>query len=243
MARETGGQVFGIAPGEAGDRTKLADLLMRPDKTSMLWIEDTLSGTAKTYTVPIDSTTNRVTFAVNGTSDVTIKRPDGTVVLPTDAGVSAIPLGGGAILSIPNPVPGAWNLIVNGSGGFSIKVSGESKLDFTTFQFVKSGGDPAHEGDFPIDGLPAMAQTSKVDALISADEVTSVQFELRTPAGTVLQTLTLEEIPTLEGYTRNFMVTSPFRVAVSWSMRRASMPLEMITSECSRALSTRSRSR
>jgi subtilisin-like proprotein convertase family protein len=204
MARETGGQVFGIAPGEADDGTKLADLLTRPDKTSMLWVEDILSGTAKTYAVPIDSATTRATFAVNGTSDVTVKRPNGTTVLSTDADVSTIALGSGAILSILNPVPGAWSVIVNGSGEFSIKVSGESKLDFTTFQFVKTGGDPAHEGDFPIDGSPRIGQTSKVDALISADEVTSAQFELRTPAGTVLQTLTLEEIPTLEGLYKEF---------------------------------------
>ncbi|MBA3354808.1 MAG: proprotein convertase P-domain-containing protein [Pyrinomonadaceae bacterium] len=204
MARETGGQVFGITPSEADDAVKLADFLTRPDQVSMLWIEDILSGTAKTYPIPVDSTTPRVTFAVNGTNNVTVKRPDGTVVLATDADVTAIPLPGGAILSILNPAPGAWNIIVNGSGGFSVKVSGESKLDFKPFQFVRSGGDPAHEGDFAIDGSPLIGQVNKVDALISSDEVVSAQFELRTAAGAVLETLTLEEIPTLEGLYKEF---------------------------------------
>jgi archaellum component FlaG (FlaF/FlaG flagellin family) len=99
-------------------------------------------------------------------------------------------LSSGAIFSIANPVFGNWSVTVNGAGDFSVTASGESTLDLTSFRFVEPGGRPDHEGFFPIAGLPEAGGVSTVDAVMSGDFNTA-QFELRTKAGTVLQTLSL----------------------------------------------------
>lgn len=204
MARGTGGQVFVYDPLQSAEAAKLLDFLTRPDAVDVLFIEDSLSGTAKTYTVPVDSTMTRVTFSTSGTTNVVVKRPDGSNVLPADASVSIASLSGGAIYSISNPVSGAWAVTVNGFGSFNVRVAGESKLSLTSLNFVEERGRPGHKGDFPVTGAPIADQVSKVDALISAEEVNTAQFELRTPGGVVLQSLTLSEVPTLTGLFKEF---------------------------------------
>jgi subtilisin-like proprotein convertase family protein len=135
---------------------------------------------------------------------VLIQRPDGTNVQPVDADVNIASLSGGAIYSITNPVSGAWSVIVNGFGNFNVRVAGESKLSVTSFNFVEERGRPGHKGDFPVIGSPIANQLSQVDALLSAEEVNTAQFELRTPEGAVLQSLTLSEVPTLSGVFKEF---------------------------------------
>lgn len=190
VANDSGGQLFFLSPSEAGNITKLADFIVRSNAVNVLSIGDTFSGTAKTYTVPVDSTMTRVTFSGAGTSSVIVKRPDGSTVLSSDPGVSFLSLSGGAVYSIVNPVPGNWSLTVNGSSNFSVDVSGESKLDLSSFRFVKPGGRLGHEGYFPIPGFPLAGEEITVDALVSGIFSTT-QFEFRAKTGETLQPLSL----------------------------------------------------
>jgi von Willebrand factor A domain-containing protein 7 len=192
IANDSGGQLFFLSSSEAGNITKLADFVVRSSVVNLLSIGDSLLGTPKTYMVPVDSTMTKVTFSVSGATSVVVRRPDGTTVLPSDTNVSFISLSSGAIYSITNPPAGNWSVTINGTGNFSVAVSGESLLDLSSFRFVEPGGRPGHEGFFPIAGLPEAGGMSTVDAVMSGDFSTA-QFELRTKAGAVLQTLGLTQ--------------------------------------------------
>ncbi len=193
LANDTGGQLFVLSPDEAGKITKLADFDTNPNAVDLLYVHDTLAGAPKTFDVPVDSTMQRATFSVSGTTDVTVTRPNGSVVTATDGDVETILLSTGAVYSVVNPTPGTWRVRVNGAGAFSISVTGESSLDFTFFNFVEVAGPPLHEGYFRIKGFPLTGQAGKVLAQVSA-KANTAQFEFRAPDGNLLQTLNLSAV-------------------------------------------------
>ncbi|HEU4386744.1 MAG TPA: hypothetical protein VFV34_03025, partial [Blastocatellia bacterium] len=193
IANESGGQLFFINVSEAGAITQLADLIVRSSAVNVLSIGDTLAGSAKSYDVPVDSSMTRVTFSVSGSTAVTVKRPDGSTVLGTDPGVTLISLSTARIYSITPPAAGLWNVSANGTGDFSINVTGESPLDLSAFRFLKQSGRPGHEGFSPIDGLPIAGQPSTVDAHLG-DGFTTASFELRSKAGALIQSFSLDPV-------------------------------------------------
>ena len=197
IARETGGQAFVIAPTETFEATKLADFTVRPDSVDVAHINGTLSATPATYTVPVDSTLSTVTFSVSGADGALVIRPDGSTIQSTDPGVSSANISGGTIISISNPADGLWSVTMTGGGEFTLRVTGESPLHFSSFDIVTLGG-VVHQAYFPFDGLPLAGQISKVNAELSPGEFNSAQFELRTTNGALLQTLALSEIPNIE---------------------------------------------
>jgi hypothetical protein len=215
-ADDSGGQFFFLLPSEAGSITQLADFIVRSNEVNLLLIDDTFAGTARTYTVPVDSTMTRITFSISGTTSVVVMRPSGSIVQPSDPGVTVLSLSGGTIYSITNPVAGEWRVSVNGTGDVSLKVSGESSLDLSSFRFVELGGRSGHQGFFPIDGLPLAGQESTVDAAMSGDFNTA-QFDLRSETGAVLQTLALSPVPeTTDEFSGQVTPpTSSFRVYVT----------------------------
>lgn len=192
LANNTGGQLFVLSGAEAGSITKLADFLNRSNAVDVLHASGTLSGTAKTYDVPVDSTITRVTFSVSGTSTVTVTRPNNTVVQPTDPNVTNVPLSSGAVYSLTNMPTGMWHVTVNGTGDFSVRVVAESPLDFSFFNFLENT-DPSVHGEFSgIPGFPG-ANSSRVWAQVSG-EANTAQFAFRNPDGSALQTLNLTEL-------------------------------------------------
>ena len=201
IARETGGQAFVISENDAQEATKLADFTVRPDAVDVAHINAILSATPVTYTVPVDSTMTNVTFSVSGATNTTITRPNGTTVAPTDAGVTPANISRGKVLSIANPTAGMWSVTVSGDGEFTMRVMGESTLRFSLFEVVELRGIQGHEGYFPISGSPIAGQLSKLSARVAAGNFSTAQFELRSTNGALVQTLSLGELPNLEGDT------------------------------------------
>lgn len=194
VADDSGGQLFFLSPSEAGSITRLADFLVRSYAVNILLVRDTSAGAARAYTVPVDSTMTRVTFSVSGATSVVVTRPGGAAVRPSDPDVSSLSLSGGRIYSIVSPAAGDWGVSVSGPGDYTVKVSGESPLDLSSFRFVELGGRPAHQGFFPIDGLPLAGREGTVDSVVSGDFGTA-QFDLRSRSGAPLQTLALTPVP------------------------------------------------
>lgn len=192
-AEITGGQVFSLDESEAGQIANLLDNVSRSTDVNILSIQDALGATPSVYTVPIDNTVTAVTFSVSGDTSVALTRPDGSTVQDGDPGVTITNLSGADLFSIANPATGNWQISVSGSGEFSITVTGTAGFDLKSFDFVWDPGDQAHEpGLFPIDGFPVAGQPNMVSAELT-DGFASAQFELRTPAGTTLQVLSLEQ--------------------------------------------------
>jgi hypothetical protein len=194
VANDSGGQLFFLSRSEAGSITKLADFVVRSNSVNLFLTSGTFAGSPRSYSVPVDSTVTRVTFSASGATSVVLTRPGGVTVQPTDPGVTFVSVSGGKFYSIANPAAGEWGITVNGVADFSVKVSGESPLDLSSFRFVEPGGRPGHEGYFPIDGLPLAGQEGAVDAVMSGDFGTP-QFELRSRSGATLQTLALSPVP------------------------------------------------
>jgi uncharacterized repeat protein (TIGR01451 family) len=189
VAEASGGQVFDLLVSEAGDITNLAELTARSNSVEIASLSTTLTGTPVVWSLPADTTLERLTFSVSGDPEATIRRPDGSAVLAGDAGVEFVELETGRILAVTSPTPGAWNVEVSGNGPVSLEVSGESPLDLDAFQFVKPGGRPGHDGWYPITGLPVEGNHQVAAALVG--DFQTVAFELRRKNGTVLQGFSL----------------------------------------------------
>jgi hypothetical protein len=196
LANRTGGQVFILPRGQTSGITELVNLLSRSSAVDMLSVSGLLGTLVVTHNFPIDSTITRMTVSISstGTTNITIKRPDGSVVSPSDVGVTKVPMtpsvGSAVIYSIVNPAVGQWQIVLQGSGDYSALVNGDSTIALDSFDFVSLGGRPGHQGYYPIDGLPQAGRTQKAIARLSG-KTQSTCFELRTKNGQVLQTFVL----------------------------------------------------
>jgi von Willebrand factor A domain-containing protein 7 len=218
LADANGGQVFSLDRTEAGQITTLLDHVSRSNAVNLLSVQDTLGGTVSIYTIPVDDTLTSIIFSVAGSPSVTVTRPDGTIVQPSDVGVTNTVLTGAALLTVTNPATGVWQVSLSGTGAFSMNVTGQGTLDIKSFNFVQEGGTQSHEpGLFRIEGYPLAGQAN-----IAVGEMTDgfsvAQFELRGLSGMVLQTVNLRQGSGTAGNVFVGNVTppnSPFLVYVS----------------------------
>ncbi|MFI5180605.1 MAG: PKD domain-containing protein [Thermoanaerobaculia bacterium] len=191
VATATGGQVFPLAQSEASNITSLAKFMLRSNLVTLLRVDDTLS-TAKTYTFPVDSTVSEITVSISGSTAGVLKRPNGSTVKGSDAGVTLTSLSTGALYDLTGPAPGDWSVTINAGVTFSLAVTGVSPLNLTDFQFVRQAGRPGHQGSFPLPGYPSAGGTSDVRAEMTPGFATA-QFEFRGQDGGILSTLTMTQ--------------------------------------------------
>lgn len=220
-AQNTGGQVFLIGENETDRSFGLIEPSLAGDLQPMLVINTTLPSLGpQSFNVPVDSTLTGLTFSISADTftGAEVIRPSGAAVLATDPDATITMLSTGRFITIRAPAPGAWRLDVTGSGDLSVSVMGNSLLELVDFSFVELRGRPAHQGMFPIDGLPVLGAPSTVRAKL-AGPIASSQFELVTPAGAPIQTLALTSGSAAEGADDEFMgelvlPVVPFRVSV-----------------------------
>ena len=199
LAALSGGMLFRVSRTEF---PQAADIILnrtRPENADVLYAIDTVGTGGKSYSVPVDSALEDVTFVVSrlqatGTFTLTLKRPDGSVVNATDAGVSFTTTSGVRAVKINAPADGTWTLDVAGSGKFVASVFGKSELNLTRFSFLQAPVLQRPEVEFtPLPGLPVAGETTTGDARVSGER-SSVSFGLRNPDATVIEPLTLGEV-------------------------------------------------
>jgi hypothetical protein len=197
LATRTGGQVFFLNISEAARITQLADLTARNNAVQILSVLDSFAA-PKTHTVPVDSTLKRITVAVSSTDQftlptVTLTRPNGSVVTSADANVQILNLSRGIIISVPNPVAGAWKVTVaNSAQPTYLNVQGESDLKFNSFKFAEFGGQPPHQGLMTIAGTPVAGHALYAVANLT-DGFATGSFTLRRKNFDSVQSLALEQ--------------------------------------------------
>ncbi len=194
IAADSGGQVFQLQFSESATIAQLADLLLRTNAVRVLSADLEMSGTPRTFPVPVDSTLTRLVVSVTGTTDVTLTRPSGAIVAPGDPDVTIINLSSGRILSFNAPAPGEWDIGVNGVGPVNVAVSGESPIDLTAFRFVRLAGRPGHQGLMKISGLPQAGADATIHAFMKGAFETAT-FQLRERDGDVSMPLALTRLP------------------------------------------------
>jgi hypothetical protein len=168
LLERTGGQSFYLSPSEVNKVSKIA-IATRGEP--ILIVNDELVGSSE--------------------RDISIVRPSGEKVIARDAKVDITDWSAGKVTTIANPEFGAWRLKIAGSGQFSIRVTAETAINITRFNFVKLGGRPGHEGYFPIDKEPAIGAEQILQVQLSEDSETSgsPQWSTVDEAGKLIQSL------------------------------------------------------
>lgn len=198
LAALSGGMLFRVSRTEF---PQAADIILnrtRPENTDVLYAIDISGAAGKSYTVPVDSFLDDVTFVVSrlqasGTFTLTLKRPDGSVVAAGDPGVTFTTTSGVRAVKINAPADGNWTLDVAGSGKFVASVFGKSELNLTRFSFLQAPTLQRPEVEFtPLPGLPIAGETTIGEARMGGER-TSVGFSMRNPDATIIGPLALSE--------------------------------------------------
>jgi hypothetical protein len=188
LARRTGGQVFVTTHNETG--ATIAKLMMpfvRNDIHLGAQASVTLTGNTFVLPVPVDDTVSEATFSI-GTDNkgtINIRRPDGSVVQPTDAGVVVTDSLGARMVTVASPNAGTWQVAVTGTGTALVTAAFVTTAYLHTFQYVNLAGRPEHQGLFPIDGRPIGGKTQTVQAILFGIGA-PLQFSFRRPDGSLI---------------------------------------------------------
>jgi len=221
-AEETGGQLFLLNQFQ-GEVAKVFDLV-RPqlfgDFVTLQRARGSFVGVGtQEYVVPVDSTLTTAVFsvAIDVKQSVTLRRPSGAVVAPSDPGVTLTSLASGAIFTITDPEPGAWRFAFTGSGEFRFAAQGNGPLDLFVFEFVELK-NPTHSGFTRIAGQPVVGTTPTGLANLIGPFATA-SFRLVDVSGATLQPVTLSQDnpdAAADEFVGSFALpATPFRVAVS----------------------------
>lgn len=200
LANETGGTMFWVNRSEVGEVTQTLMEMGEVDNTILFQNKaDCKTGKPVDFEIPVDSTLNeKITFMVTqppvGTlSAITLKRPDGKVVVPDDADASYLNLSSVKSYTIQNPAAGLWKLQIEGNGQLMARVYGNSQFTVNQVSFLKRV-DPVYPGVdlIPIDGDPAAGSELVLDLHLS-EPPASLNVTLERQNGDLLQTLSLVE--------------------------------------------------
>lgn len=191
VSRTTGGQAYRLSRSEAEEATGIVDQVARTRAVDLLSITADLGGLERVEGVPVDGSLERVVFSLSGSSQLEVRRPDKSIVLPGDKGVEIIELSTGVSISVLQPPVGNWSARFS---GFSVglKVSGEGDLSFDRFDVVETSGE-AHPGLFPAPGSPVAGLRQAIFGAMTGP-LGQATFELRSPAGDLLQTIVLPRL-------------------------------------------------
>jgi hypothetical protein len=218
-AAETGGQLFFINQSEIPRLFDLIKPQLSGDLMTILTTKGVLSGTARTFDVPVDSTIRRlvVSVSIDSSTAISLRRPSGTVVNPTDPDAQITNIASGRILTVDAPSSGVWRVEISGSGNFSVVAEGNSPIEFYRFDFVRPSGD-IHGGFAPIPGQPLAGAEGTGEAAMLGSVATTT-FKLVNEQGETIQDINLtRDFPDAspDHFLGNFLLPAvPFRVVAT----------------------------
>jgi hypothetical protein len=210
LAALSGGMLFRVQRIEFAQAADILFMRTRPDNADILSVLEASAGGTLSYEVPVDSTLADVSFVLNrlagGAFDLTVVRPDGREVLPSDLDAVFTTISGVRAISVTAPAFGRWTARVTGPVTFSLKVFGKSPLDIAGVVFLKPAiPEPRPDAEFlPLGGEPVIGKEHLMEVRM-APGFTEVDFDLRTPSAGPLQDLTLDPVrPLVYGASLSF---------------------------------------
>jgi subtilisin-like proprotein convertase family protein len=186
------------------------------------------------FPFPVDSTVSKlfVNLSVDSSRSIELFDPAGALVTAATPGVSITEVSTASIYTVNDPAPGAWKLSLAGQGEMSLQVKGISPLGMGSFKFV-SVQNPAHEGYYPIPGLPVAGELNTALATMNGEFQTAA-FRLLSEEGEPIQSvvMSLGDPLASEGEYIGLFVppTTEFRAAVS-GRDMAGLPYERLLPE------------
>ncbi len=217
IAAETGGQVFDV---RGADIEKLGAVLgprLAANAGSVVIANGSLRDPEpREWVVLVDSTARSVTFSttIELKCAITVLRPSGAAVSQQEQGVMTTALSAGRVVTVHAPEPGPWRVRVSGFGFFSVQAFVDGPLRFDSFQFVRQGGRPGHEGLFPLEGMPVAGQPHMGRAELNGP-FRSAAFLLVNELGEVLREVKLSRVDGEEFVGLMELPEEPFRVVVT----------------------------
>ena len=194
VANQTGGQPMFLQPSEAAKAFHFVRESTRNNMGTVFWATDTFDGKAKTFEIPVDSVTERITFSFSADtkgSKLTLIQPSGGAILEATASTEVTELNCGRIVTLSTPEAGLWRAEVTGTGRFWLQAQAQSDIYFITAEFVRKAGRPAHEGLFKIAGQPVSGTPATLRVSLSAREAKSTVFRLVSERGDTIQEVQL----------------------------------------------------
>lgn len=192
----TGGQYRSLPRSDVALVSGLIDTLSTSNNRYILKIESVFgrSGTVNAtvqHTFPVNGRMSRLTISVSGLGLSTrVLTPTGALDLSSPSVTRSV-LSDGEVIIVQNPAAGLWTVILSGRDEYSIDVTGADPLSFSSFDVVQVCGRDGHRGYCPITGPPAYDHDVGAVAVVEPTFNTAI-FELRSPAGVILQTLPME---------------------------------------------------
>jgi von Willebrand factor A domain-containing protein 7 len=236
LATETGGQPFFMSPSEVGLSAHI--MTSERDDAMILWASGTGPDGARGFTIPVDSSINRLSLLTSfdrtgGT--VTVVGPDGQPSRRDERTQETV-LNCGRVLTIDAPAAGAWRVTLQPSDRFWLVVRARSEIDILSAEFVRPGGRPGHEGLFKISGQPTAGQPAILRVSLAETALKSPQFLLISTRGQRLQQVQLERASDSGNEFSGTidLPTEPFRVAVA-GLDRADVPYRRVHNRLFRA--------
>lgn len=219
-AEETGGIPMFLLPSEISATTKLMLITSGSNSVTVLWAKGTLQGAPREFSVPLDSTLERVAFSfsvdTHGTS-MEVVNPSG-VPINSGGGADVEELNCGRLVILTKPFPGPYRVRVTGTGRFWLAVEGRSDIFLHGLRFVEPGGRPGHEGYFPIAGQPLAGKPATLEASISG-MVKSAAFDVVSVSNETIRRLDMKAMDSEPGRAQYFgtfdLPDSAFRVSVT----------------------------
>ena len=220
-ANETGGVPLFLQRSEAGKAMQLMRESTRDNVSTVLWASAKLASGGQKFEIPVDSTTERITFTFSvdtkGTRLV-LRQPNGQEAGVGSPGAENTELNCGRIITVVKPQAGTWRAEISGNGTYWLEAQAQSDIYFIKAEFVELGGRPGHEGLFRIQGQPIAGQPATLQVSISATQARTTEFALVSSKGDVLEKLQLkttdDDRDFLELTGEIALPNVPFRIAV-----------------------------
>lgn len=196
LTAQTGGVLFNVQRPEVDDVVPTLLQLNALDSAVVVQRPLDSASAPATVEVPVDETLGEgITFMLTAATQpalaaLTLERPDGSVVAPSDPGVTRRLLTTVDTWSIAAPVPGVWRVTATGGQNGVLRAFGDSALRVNGLRwFAPDGQSPRPEMPVPpLQGQP-VAGTSVTNEVRLSSSPADADIRLRRADGSVLQDL------------------------------------------------------
>ena len=194
LTEQTGGVLFNVSRLEVDDVVPTLLQLSNTDSAVILTRRlDLQAGVPAVVDVPVDETfAQQVTFMVTSSTSaalpaVTLQRPDGSVVQPTDPDTTRRTLSSVVSYAMRTPAPGLWRLTAAGNAPVVVRAFGGSPLRIDGLRFFSAAALPDREEVElgRIEGQPAAGTPVIADLRLTAAPSDAGLFLRRSNGGPV----------------------------------------------------------
>jgi hypothetical protein len=139
---------------KAGKAFQLVRESTRNNVSTVFWRSGTLRGKTETIEIPVDSESQRITFAFSTDTKgnkLILMQPSGGAISESSASAEIAELNCGRVVTISTPEAGNWRAEISGTGRFWSEAQAQSDIHFITAEFVKEAANSAETRELRLD--------------------------------------------------------------------------------------------